>query len=270
MSRRSRDANKLDVPGGAALPRTTEDLAQGLPEVGVTDGVTHGVEHAVDVAQPVAADHPPLVKHVRPDGRDDEDDTEREPADGEGDEQEGDGAERLAVLLLRRVPAPSRRLLRRRLAAVRRPVTGRVGPPRPAGRRVGVDGRRRQFDLDRGAAGDTRRRPERRRLGDGDAAARLRALAHVTRLLHEAVDEHVEDGRAADARPVDGEAQPDGQVDVAQIVGRAFVLVSLPAEVVLREADEGGAGDGREDPYGDERSGGLARRLQERVAERVA
>ena len=87
---------------------------------------------------------------------------------------------------------------------------------------------------------------------------------------HDSVYQHVEDGGAADASPMDERAEDDGQVDVRQVVGAALPLVSVRAQVVLRQADVEGAEARREDPDGDELLDGLARRLQQRVAERVA
>ena len=87
---------------------------------------------------------------------------------------------------------------------------------------------------------------------------------------HYSVYQHVEDGGAADASPMDERAEDDGRVDVGQVVGAALPLVSIRPQVVLREADIEGAEDGSEDPDGDELLDGLARRLQQRVAERVA
>ena len=87
---------------------------------------------------------------------------------------------------------------------------------------------------------------------------------------HHSVYHHIEDGGAADASPMDESDKDDGRVDVGQVGGVALALVSVRPQEDLRHANVAGAEAGREDPDGDELLDGLALRLEQRVAERVA
>ena len=135
----------------ATLPRTA-DLPQRFPKVRISDGVTDRIQHAVDVAEPVTADDEVDAEVTRFERLDHEHPAQREPADGERDEEEGDGAECLAILLLRGItPTSSRRGLLGRCLAIE-PVADWF--PRLSRGRVCVHGRRRQFDVDGPAADD--------------------------------------------------------------------------------------------------------------------